>query len=348
MKKIYFILFILSLVSNNSKSIDESINKNLVSKLIGNVREEIIDKSLLYLPSKNQVNILKMSYQMNKAKEDNSLNDVETAYLIFKWIAQNIKVKFFEEKDSDDALGVYSSGQGSPKGLSSLFNLICGFLDLKTDSISGYLKFANKNIDDPEITIIKEFTWNYIEIDGEYYLIDVSMASDLKGYNGLSDFIFIYFGTEPEIFIRLHFPNESKWQLLSKPYSLEKFESMALLYPFFYLMGLKTISPDTNILNGNGKFKLTSDKSIPKYQIEYNEVFDEGDESGEFITSDDETNEPIEISYNTETNKCVMICMKFGYYNIHCPSLPIVCYNTKYTKLSSFSLNRQKDLKVKK
>ena len=135
MKKIYFILFILSLVSNNSKSIDESINKNLVSKLIGNVREEIIDKSLLYLPSKNQVNILKMSYQMNKAKEENSLNDVETAYLIFKWIAQNIKVKFFEEKDSDDALGVYSSGQGSPKGLSSLFNLICGFLDLKTDSI---------------------------------------------------------------------------------------------------------------------------------------------------------------------------------------------------------------------
>ena len=48
---------------------------------------------------------------------------------------------------------------------------------------------------------------------------------------------------------------------------------MALLYPFFYLMGFKTISPDTNILNGSGKFKLTSDKSIPKYQIEYNEVF---------------------------------------------------------------------------
>ena len=76
-------------------------------------------------------------------------------------------------------------------------------------------------------------------------------------------------------------------------------------------------------------------------------LFNDGDESVEFITSDDESNEPIEIYYNTETNKCLMICMKFGYYNIHCPSLPIVCYNTKYTKLSSFSLNRQKDLKVK-
>ena len=210
-------------------------------------------------------------------------------------------------------------------------------MDLKTDSISGYLKFANKNIDDPEITIIKEFTWNYIEIDGEYYLIDVSMASDLKGYRNLSDFIFIYFGTEPEIFIPLHFPNESKWQLLSKPYSLEKFESMALLYPFFYLMGFKTISPDTNILNGNGKFKLTSDKSIPQYQIEYNEVFNEGDEFGEFITSDEESNEPIEISYNTETNKCVMICMKFGYYNMLYPFYPIVYFNTNYTKISSLN-----------
>ena len=30
------------------------------------------------------------------------------------------------------------------------------------------------------IKIIKNYTWNYIEIDGELYLVDVSMASDLK------------------------------------------------------------------------------------------------------------------------------------------------------------------------
>ena len=32
-------------------------------------------------------------------------------------------------------------------------------------------------------------------------------------------------------------------------------------------------------------------------------LFNDGDESVEFITSDDESNEPIEIYYNTETNK---------------------------------------------
>ena len=94
------------------------------------------------------------------------------------------------------------------------------------------------------------------------------MASNLE-VKYSSEFIYLYFGTEPEIFIRSHFPNESKWQLLSKPYTFEKFESMALLSPFFYLYGFKTISPETTILIGSGKIILTSDKSIPKYKLDF-------------------------------------------------------------------------------
>ena len=44
---------------------------------------------------------------------------------------------------------------------------------------------------------------------------------------------------------------------------------MALLSPFFYLYGFKTISPETTILIGSGKIILTSDKSIPKYQLDF-------------------------------------------------------------------------------
>ena len=39
---------------------------------------------------------------------------------------------------------------------------------------------------------------------------------------------------------------------------------MALLTPFFYLLGFKTISPDTTKFIGDGKIKLTHDKSTPK------------------------------------------------------------------------------------
>ena len=64
MKKIYFILFILSLFSLFQKSIEESTENNSVSELIEMVRMETIDKSLLSLPKRTEVNILKMANQM--------------------------------------------------------------------------------------------------------------------------------------------------------------------------------------------------------------------------------------------------------------------------------------------
>ena len=53
-----------------------------------------------------------------------------------------------------------------------------------------------------------------------------------KDFSGKrSDF---YFGTDPELFIRSHYPNEEKWQLLSKAFKRDEFNSMAFLYNDFY------------------------------------------------------------------------------------------------------------------
>ena len=142
MKKIYFILFILSLLAYLSKSVDVQLNKNIISKLIGKVREELVDKSLLYLPSKNKVNILEMGNEMKKAIKEYSLSNIESAYLVFKWINQNL-IANFSNTQIVDATRTYNLGKGSPKGMSSVFSTICSFLDLKAESISGYLKWYN-------------------------------------------------------------------------------------------------------------------------------------------------------------------------------------------------------------
>ena len=84
MKKIYYILFILSLLSNFSECVEESLKNNSISKLIGMVRTEIIDKYLLYLPKRKEVNILQMINQMMKEKDKYSLNEAESVYLVFK------------------------------------------------------------------------------------------------------------------------------------------------------------------------------------------------------------------------------------------------------------------------
>ena len=69
MKKIYCILFILSLFSNLSECNEELVDKSSISKLIGMVRMEIIEKSLLNLPQRKDVNIFQMINQMMSKRQ---------------------------------------------------------------------------------------------------------------------------------------------------------------------------------------------------------------------------------------------------------------------------------------
>ena len=141
MKKIFFITFIFALLSNLSKSINVLNETNPYSKLIGKVRKELIDKSLLYLPKRNHANILEMSLQMKIAKDDFSLNNAESAYLVYIWICQNIEINLVQGKE--DPAQVYELGNGNATGIASLFNRMSSFLDIKTGSISGIFKVLN-------------------------------------------------------------------------------------------------------------------------------------------------------------------------------------------------------------
>ena len=297
------------------------------------VRLEIIEQSLKDLPRRKDVNILQMVSKMVKAKQDYSLNEAESAYLVFKWIIQNIWVDFNDE-NLDDPINAYNSGKGSPKTLSSLFNNLSAFLKVESDSISGYLK--SENYRDYKMESDKNYTWNYIEINGEYYLLDVSMAVHLS--ISFSNYIYLYFGTEPEIFIRQHFPIESKWQLLSEPYTFEKFESLALLTPFFYLLGFKTISPDTTKITGKGKIILSSDKSIPELEFVYSCTKEYGEEAN----MDDCNGSPegkFEIEYNMNKDKCIFYYIELMPNNTN-TFAKVVDYCTNYTKDSSLEFQR--------
>ena len=292
------------------------------------VRTEIVDKSLSDLPRIKEANILQMVSKMVSAKKEYSLNEAESAYLIFKWISENLYFSFNNEY-SDDPINAYNSLDGSPKALSSLFDNICSFLKVKSGSISGYLRatyYRNYNM-----LSDSNYTWNYVEIEGEYYLLDISLASLNKF--GLHEFIYLYFGTQPEIFIRQHFPNESKWQLLSEPYTFEKFKSMALLTPFFYLLDFKTISPDTNKISGKTKVILTSDKPIPKYEYLTSCLIEYG-ESDDLEDFDGSLEGKMEIIYDIDRDKCLFYGIQIYPKNVNC-NAPIAFYSTNYTETSS-------------
>ena len=239
-------------------------------KLIDQVRKDIVNKALLNLPKKENLDILKMGLEMSKFKSSYSLKDEESAYLVYKWIIRNIIYDTKVEKQGNsttDIATVYNEGKGGSIGISGLFKTMCDLLKVKGDIILGLTKTFSEEC--PRKIITQEFAWNYIIIDNEYYLIDVVKAISFEKYNKKRDSDF-YFGMNPEASIRLHFPNDNKWQLLPKIITKNEFKSMAYLDEGFYTLGFKTISPDAQSLNKSQYVDiiLTSDNS-------FDEIFDQ-------------------------------------------------------------------------
>ena len=240
-------------------------DKSSYSLLLGNIRLNQVDKALRYLPGKQTVNILKMCIEMNKAKEDFSLTSTETAYLVFKWISQNIDVDCSNyDGKYISANTAYNSGRAGFVGFSNLFLTLCLRLNIHTEFVNGHIKAMNNT--DGKISVIVEHAWNFIEIDNKYYLVDATLGTGTcDGKSSIRKYNDFYFATTPEYFIRNHYPEFSEFQFLDKPISFDQFKSNAFLRHYFYYSGFKTIEPDKAEISllDDSTITFTYDTSIP-------------------------------------------------------------------------------------
>ena len=270
MNRIFIILIILVLFSNSLEFDNNLSTSSDYSLLLDKIRNDVINEALLNLPNRENTYLLKMCIEMSKTKEKYSLNDPESAYLVYKWIADNIKYNCLNPKLNESPSTVFKEGKSGSIGIAALFNNMCTFMKIESNTISGRTKMEFNNIEQPIDEL--ENDWNYILIDDNYYLIDVPMgAGDCLDDDFSKDYSNFFFGTKPEIFIRWHFPEDSKWQLLPKTITAKEFTSMIYLDSNFYIFGFKDVEPDSfNItVKEDTKIILTFDELSNDFDIDY-------------------------------------------------------------------------------
>jgi transglutaminase/protease-like cytokinesis protein 3 len=254
MKIILFVILIFI-----SSTFNKNVPKSSYSLLLGDIREDIIDSALLNLPKRESVDILKMSLSMADEKEKNSLTDAETAFLIYKWIAKNIVINcyYYMYKYEQSDLELYKSGKGQPLSISSLFNRMCSFLKIKSDSIPGYYKTYNStNYYHHYNEIIH--TYNYIIINNNTYLVDPTLGiGNCNNYYYEQSYSDFYFGTKPDFLIKSHFPKDDNFQLLNDVITKDEWSNLVFIDSKFYLIGMKSITPTSeNISIRDGKINI--------------------------------------------------------------------------------------------
>ena len=227
---------------------------------LNKVRKNVVEDALFSLGSRFDLTLEQMIDEMNTAKKSFSLNEAESAYMIYKWDAKNIVFDCFNynhDKSQIDtsAHGTYDKGIGICDGYAKIYLKMAIGIGLDAERIDGYSKGAGYT--QGRLPSQTNHIWNAVRIDGSYYLLDATWgAGSCDGDTYRPNFRDSYFCPDPKILIRTHLPVEQRWQLLDKPITVEEFVNMLQISIDFYTFGFKSISPDVGTIRTDGKFRV--------------------------------------------------------------------------------------------
>lgn len=121
--------------------------------------------------------------------------------------------------------------------------------------IDGYGRSAKTNIGG---TGFLNHTWNAIQLDSVWYLCDATWSSggmDMQKLEFIKKYDAGYFLTDPDVFIRSHYPQDTTWTLTNKNPTRQEFLNRPLVYRGACQYNLSELIPET--------FTLTATKGIP-------------------------------------------------------------------------------------
>lgn len=125
--------------------------------------------------------------------------------------------KEFQEKNKkfneDLASKTFQTKKAVCDGYSALYKILANKLGLECELVRGDLKSDPEQIGNKPTT---NHSWNAIKIDGQYKLIDCTLAAGTissKTQSFVFDYNDVFFCTDPKLFLYNHFPDDAKWLL---------------------------------------------------------------------------------------------------------------------------------------
>jgi transglutaminase/protease-like cytokinesis protein 3 len=197
--------------------------------------------------------------------------DLEKLRSIFRWITENIayrtgnyarngkyKSRHVVEEIGDTldqsgslneriALEVLKKREAVCDGYSRLFKFLCDYAGLRCEIITGYAS----NMGKMGSQFKSNHRWNAVLLDSAWHLMDVTWASGYITYTGnqfIKSYDDHYFLTPPEDFIRDHYPEDSRWTLLSNPPTLQEFYRTPFKHSAFSKYSILSFAPAKGVI----------------------------------------------------------------------------------------------------
>ncbi|RFN58896.1 transglutaminase domain-containing protein [Marixanthomonas ophiurae] len=178
------------------------------------------------VPKATHIDTKNLAKQITK----NSRTDFEKAQAIFLWIASTIEYDNELRTDATLQKSIYTSEKNVLKnvlerrkalcgGYAFLYKEVCRQVGIESQVIHGYSKKYYRVSRRKQV----DHTWNAVKINGKWRLLDLTLARSQRKNNIPNMY---WFDTNPDFFIKTHYPEEIQWTLIHNPISKRKFEEL--------------------------------------------------------------------------------------------------------------------------
>lgn len=193
-------------------------------------------------------------------------SDVEKFRAIYKWVCDNIKndVELFsgnkykrevlktesERKEWNIKLTretfrrLVKDKMTVCTGYAYLIREMCTAAGINAAIIDGYGRTINANIEGKGIS---NHSWNAVQLNDKWYLCDATWSSgavDTTRQAFVKKYVDAYFLADPKLFIRSHYPLDTRWILAENYPSLQSFLYAPIIYPAIYRYGITSLVPE--------------------------------------------------------------------------------------------------------
>ena len=225
--------------------------------------------------------------------------DVEKFRAIYVWVCSNIKSDYKKAntilkkgKKHRDNRAVFLNWNNTYKatflkrliedkktvctGYAFLVKELAALANIECEIINGYHKNTKFN---PE-KLFPNHSWNSVKLNNKWYLCDPILASGYY-FVDINRFIFDYndgfFLTDPHLFIKDHYPEDTKWTLLdNNTYNFQNFIAAPFVYTATYKHKITPLVPYTTLteatINQRLPFEFAIDNSavLTSVTLEHN------------------------------------------------------------------------------
>lgn len=199
---------------------------------------------------------------------------VQRLRAMFIWCAERISWEEDHEMDSFnynapiDTRKVIQTKRGSSQEIAAVVLEMCTAIGIHAEIVQGYLKTPGEDLDLDAISRPNHF-WNAILVDGEWRMMDASLASPTNPkrilYSGVNPSIAEawYFLTRPSEICWTHVPVEDTQQHMIPTTSPDALLALPGTCPPFFRQGLSMHAYDTSVIRMDGLEMCTFSINVP-------------------------------------------------------------------------------------